>query len=82
MKPILYISCQLDPPREAQLLKQILSLGYASYWHAAELFNPHNYASNLENIFGNQSVRSLLCIDSAIERQLTGFTKAAVPEAA
>jgi len=82
VKPILYISCQLDPSREAELLKQILNLGYASYWHAAELFNPHNHAGNLENVFGNQTVRSLLCIDSAIERQLTGFTKAAVPEAA
>jgi FkbM family methyltransferase len=82
VKPILYISCQLDPSREAELLKQILNLGYASYWHSAELFNPQNHAGNLENVFGNQTVRSLLCIDSAIERQLTGFTKAAVPEAA
>jgi FkbM family methyltransferase len=82
VKPILYMSCQLDPSREAELLKQILDLGYASYWHSAELFNPHNHAGNPENVFGNQTVRSLLCIDSAIERQLTGFTKAAVPEAA
>lgn len=76
------MSCQLDPVREAELLKQIWELGYASYWHSAELYNPHNYAGNLENVFGNQAVRSLLCIDSAIERQLTGFTKAAVPDAA
>jgi FkbM family methyltransferase len=82
VKPILYISCQLDAVREAELLQQILDLGYASYWHTADLFNLHNYAGNVENIFGNQSVRSLLCIDSAIERQLTGFTKAAVPDAA
>lgn len=82
VKPILYISCQLDPSREAELLQQILNLGYASYWHSAELFHPNNYAGNLENVFGNQTVRSLLCIDSAIERQLTGFTKAAVPQAA
>jgi FkbM family methyltransferase len=82
VKPILYVSSQLDPLREAELLQKILSLGYASYWHGAELFNPHNYAGNLENVFANQSVRSLLCIDSAIERQLTGFTKAAVPDAA
>jgi FkbM family methyltransferase len=82
VKPILYIVCQLDPVREAEILKQILDLGYASYWHTADLFNPHNFAANLENVFGNQSLRSLLCIDSAIERQLTGFTKAAVPDAA
>jgi FkbM family methyltransferase len=82
VKPILYINCQLDPSQEADLLKQILNLGYASYWHTAELFNPYNYVGNVENVFGIQSVRSLLCIDSAIERQLTGFTKAAVPEAA
>jgi FkbM family methyltransferase len=82
VRPILYISCQLDPVRETELLKQILDLGYASYWHTAELYNPHNYAGNLENVFGNQVIRSLLCIDSAIERQLTGFTKAAVPDAA
>jgi FkbM family methyltransferase len=82
VRPMLYISCQLDPLREAELLKQIWELGYASYWHSADLYNPHNYVGNLENAFGNQAIRSLLCIDSAIERQLTGFTKAVIPDAA
>ena len=82
MKPILYINCQLDPSKEAELLQQILNLGYASYWHSAELYNPHNHATNGDNVFGIQAIRSLLCIDIAIERQLTGFTKASVPDAA
>jgi FkbM family methyltransferase len=82
MKPIVYINCQLDPAREAELVEKLNGLGYASYWHAAELYNPHNYAGNPENVFGNQVDRCLLCIDSAIERQLTGFTKAGVSEAA
>lgn len=82
LKPILYIACDLDAAREAELLGRLSGLGYASYWHSAELFNPHNHAGNVENAFGNQAVRSLLCIDSAIERQLTGFSKAALPDAA
>ena len=77
VKPMLYMSCQLDPARESELIKQIADLGYASYWHSAELFNPNNHAGNVENVFGSQALRSLLCIDSAVERQLTGFTKAA-----
>lgn len=81
-KPMLYVTCQLDPPREAELLDRITRLGYASYWHGAELFNPHNHAGNVENVFGGQTIRSLLCIDSALDQQLTGFTKAAAPEAA
>ena len=82
LKPILYISCQLDPAREAQLLQKLAELGYVGFWHSAELFNSQNYAGNAENIFGSQAQRSLLCLDAAVERQLTGFTKASVPEAA
>jgi FkbM family methyltransferase len=81
-KPILYITCQLDGAREADLLTRLADLGYASYWHAAELYNSLNYAGNAENVFGNQAQRSLLCLDAALERQLTGFTKATLPEAA
>jgi FkbM family methyltransferase len=82
LKPILYISCQLDAARETALLQRLAELGYASYWHSAELFNSQNYAGNAENVFGNQAQRSLLCLDAALERQLTGFTKATLPEAA
>jgi len=82
LKPILYVNCQFDSAREAQFLARLEEFGYASYWHSAELFNPVNYAGNNENVFTNQAVRSLLCIDSAIERQLVGFTKAAVSQAA
>ncbi len=82
LKPILYINCQLDPVRSGELVERIGDLGYASYWHSADLFNPHNHAGNLDNVFGNQAVRSLLCIDRAIEQHLTGFTKAGQSEAA
>jgi FkbM family methyltransferase len=81
-KPILYISCQLEPARQSELVQRLNQLGYASYWHAAELFNSHNYAGNPENVFGNQVDHCLLGIDEAIERQLTGFTKANTSDAA
>jgi FkbM family methyltransferase len=81
-KPILYICGPFDPAREAELVKGIDALGYASHWHCADLYNPLNYAANSENVFGNEAIRSLLCIDKAVDQQLTGFAKATVPEAA
>lgn len=82
VKPILYIDCQLDTQRETELLQRLADLGYVSHWHNAELFNPHNFAGNAENAFGTQAIRSLLCIDKAIEQQLTGFSPVAATEAA
>jgi FkbM family methyltransferase len=76
LRPIVYISTQLDPAREARLLERLTELGYAAYWHSAELFNPLNHAGNAENVFGTQTERCLLCVDLAVERNLTGFTKA------
>jgi FkbM family methyltransferase len=81
LRPILYITCQLDPARQAQLLERLDRIGYVAHWHSAELYNPHNFAANSDNVFGNQSLRSLLCVDAAIEQQLTGFTKAATDAA-
>jgi FkbM family methyltransferase len=76
LKPVVHISSQLDLAREAKLLERLSELGYAAYWHSAELFNPLNHAGNTENIFGTQADRCLLCVDVAVERHLTGFTKA------
>ncbi len=82
LKPIIHISSQLDPAREAKLLERLGELGYAPYWHTAELFNPLNHAGNTENVFGSQSERCLLCVDATLESHLTGFVKATVANAA
>jgi FkbM family methyltransferase len=82
LKPIVHICSQLDSAREAKLLERLGELGYAAYWHSAELFNPLNHAGNTENVFGTQSDRCLLCVDVAVERNLTGFTKATGANAA
>jgi len=81
-RPIVHISSRLDPAREAKLLERLTQLGYAAYWHSADLFNTLNYAGNAENAFGTQAERCLLCVDMAVERHLTGFTKATGADAA
>lgn len=81
-KPIVHITSQLDAAREAKLLERLTELGYAAYWHSADLFNPLNHAGNGENVFGTQADRCLLCVDMAVERHLTGFTKATGADAA
>jgi len=81
-KPIVHISSQLDAAHEAKLLERLNELGYAAYWHSADLFNPLNHAGNSENVFGTQADRCLLCVDKAVERHLTGFTKATGEQAA
>src|SRR5690606_309884 len=69
LKPVLYIGCDLDQQRELELIARLRSLGYTMHWHSADLYNPHNFAANTENVFGNRAMMNLLCVDAAIEQQ-------------
>jgi hypothetical protein len=79
-KPVLYVECdRVD--QEESLIRTIDSLGYGMHWHRPALYNPNNLAENEENIFKDIVSQNLLCIDKAIDQQLTGFEKVEIPKA-
>lgn len=80
-KPILYVECD-RVEKEDSLIRYLDSLGYTLHWHQPALFNPNNYSGNDENIFGEIVSRNLLCIDNAINQEMTGFDQVALPRAA
>ena len=80
-KPVLYVGCD-HADREESLIRTIDSLGYAMHWHRPALYNPNNLAENEENIFEDVVSQNLLCIDKAIDQQMTGFDTVEIPKAA
>ncbi|MCH8829501.1 MAG: FkbM family methyltransferase [Planctomycetes bacterium] len=80
-KPLLYVECD-QVEREASLIQFVDSLGYEMFWHLPPLFNPHNFRKHEENVFGEIVSRNILCMEKAVEHELTGFEPVVVPRAA
>lgn len=80
-KPVLYVECDRIEA-EKSLIALIDLLGYNMFWHLPPLFNPNNFAGREENVFGETISRNILCMEKAVDHQLTGFTPVDVPQAA
>jgi FkbM family methyltransferase len=59
-QPILYVEDD-RPARRAALRALLASLGYEMYVHAPPLYNPANFASSPENVFGRTVSLNLFC---------------------
>lgn len=60
-RPILYLESDRDD-RRAELRALLRAHRYDAYWHCPPLFNPHNHAGNVENVFGQVVSLNLLCV--------------------
>ncbi|HMR32114.1 MAG TPA: FkbM family methyltransferase [Geminicoccaceae bacterium] len=59
------------------LIDFLMQLGYRLYWHLPPLFNPNNFASNPDNIFGKIQSSNMVCVGPQDKpvwglRQVTG----------
>lgn len=71
-RPILYVeNDRVD--RSAGLIALIDSLDYNLYWHMPSLFNPHNFAGNQTNIFGQIVSRNMVGVHRSVPQKLDGF---------
>jgi FkbM family methyltransferase len=72
-RPLVYAECN-SADGGWPVIQFMRSLGYATYVHSAEAFNPENFRKNPVNIFGSARELGLLCVPAgradAFERNL------------
>jgi FkbM family methyltransferase len=77
-RPILYVENDRVEKSE-ELLTLIQQLGYASYWHLAQLFNPNNFAGDPEDIFPGIVSINVLCVPAEANMQVGGLRPVTSP---
>ena len=78
-RPVLYVEND-RPENSARLIGMIRDMDYRLYWHVPALFNPHNFAGNRENVFGNVASFNMLCVAREADLALTGFKEITGPD--
>ena len=78
-RPVLYVEND-RPEKSAELIRQVLGLGYRLYWHLPRLFNPHNYFGVTENIFGTIVSVNMLGFHGSISQNMTDLREITDPE--
>jgi FkbM family methyltransferase len=77
-RPILYVENDRED-RSDQLIRLLDSLEYNLYWHTPPLFNPHNFAGNATNVFGQIISKNMIGVHRTVPQKLDGFPSVAVP---
>jgi FkbM family methyltransferase len=77
-RPILYLEND-QREKSPALIRLLGELGYVCWWHTPPLFNPDNFARQLENIFPGIVSINLLCLPSESTMVIQGFRKVAGP---
>lgn len=78
-RPILYMENDRKE-RSKELLESVFGLNYNAYWHLPPLFNPENFAKDLENVFPGIVSVNILCVPSEATVTLDGFHRVISPE--
>jgi FkbM family methyltransferase len=71
-RPLMYVENDRLPKAQA-LVQFIYNLEYKAYWHITDLYNPHNFAGNLENVFKDIVSFNLICIPNDKKCNITGL---------
>ncbi len=73
-KPFLYVEND-KPEKSKKLVELIQSLDYKLFWHSPPLFNPNNYAQEMEDIYPKIVSLNMLCFHRSLNLNLDGFTE-------
>jgi len=73
-KPYLYVENDRRE-RSAELIETLFSADYRLYWHLTRLFNPNNFYTNTENVFGNLISRNMLCVPKSKNTEIREMTE-------
>jgi FkbM family methyltransferase len=76
-RPIIYAEND-RPAKSDELLSELWSYNYRTYWHVPRLFNPANFFGEAENIFANTGSFNLLCVPGETQAELQGFEEVKV----
>jgi FkbM family methyltransferase len=77
-RPILYVEND-RADRSDELIRLLDSLEYNLYWHMPPLFNPHNFAGNGVNVFGQIISKNMIAVHRTVPQKLDGFEPVRVP---
>ena len=77
-RPILYVEND-RADRSDDLIRLLDSLDYNLYWHMPPLFNPHNFAGNAVNVFGQIISKNMIGVHRSVPQKLEGFESIRVP---
>jgi len=67
---VIYVENNTTDKSEALIAKLTQELHYKLYWHFSPFYNPDNYYSNEENVFGHLADANMLCIPSRMNLSL------------
>ena len=73
-RPIMYLEND-RVERSEELLGIVERLDYSAYWHYSFMFNPDNYFSDAENIFGNIASVNILCVPKETTMAVDGLRR-------
>ena len=79
-RPILYVEND-RAERASELIRLLDSLDYNLYWHMPPLFNPHNFAGNKVNVFGQIISKNMVGIHRSVPQKLDGFEPVSLRDA-
>ncbi len=73
-QPLIYLeNDRINKSR--QLIEHLWEKGYRLYWHKPRLYNPDNFFSNPENVFGNIVSINMLAIPNTLSVNVSGFSR-------
>jgi FkbM family methyltransferase len=78
-RPVLYVenNRQAESP---ELIRRLLDLDYALYWHFAWLYNRDNHFAEAENVFGDTMTANMLCLPKESPRLVSGLREVTGPD--
>jgi FkbM family methyltransferase len=71
-RPVIYIENDRSAQQQ-EVISLVAEMGYRLYWHTPPLFDPRNFNSVQENIFGRVMSVNMLCIPNERGTQVQGL---------
>jgi FkbM family methyltransferase len=72
-RPVLFVENNFEDGSRG-LLQALSNLGYTSWWHIAEAYNPQNFFGNDLQLFGGYREANLLCFPKEAQVNAVGLT--------
>jgi Methyltransferase FkbM domain len=77
-RPLMYLENDRDDHSE-ELLRLVLDLEYAAYWHLAPLYNPDNFAGEAEDVFPGIVSANIACVPAERGAEIPGLRRVHSP---
>jgi FkbM family methyltransferase len=81
LRPVMYVENDRKE-KSHDLIQQLLTMGYALWWHVAPMYSPNNFLANKNNVFEGTVSANMLCAPiEMISDRVRGLTAEMTPVA-